>query len=140
MREKCSTFERLASERRLEAESLRCEVAKVKEEAEMARESERTHTDDLIQREERILGTLMKQLSQAQNDQVHLDEYAVEVDKVKRETLGTTPCHSCRRQTTHWRRPLSRSGRYQHPSVSIAPGLMAGSMCCCLCFTGLRVA
>ena len=66
-----------------QVETLKGALNKAKDDAQSAVESEKQHTDDLIQREERLLNTLMKQLNKAQNDQLQLDEYADEIDKVR---------------------------------------------------------
>ena len=66
----------------LQVSTLKDALNKAKDDAVIAVQSEKQNTDDLIQREERLLGTLMQQLNKAQNEQLQLDEYADEIDKV----------------------------------------------------------
>ncbi len=73
-----SQFEEKAGE----VSVLKSELDRAKDDAKTAVESEKQHTDDLIQREERLLNTLMTQLNKAQSEQLQLDEYSDEIDKV----------------------------------------------------------
>ncbi|QDZ21635.1 hypothetical protein HOP50_06g41620 [Chloropicon primus] len=79
---KLQNLESLVSEKTTEVGTLKVALSRAKDDALTAVESEKQHTDDLIKREERLLNTLMKQLNKAQNEQVQLDEYAEEIDKV----------------------------------------------------------
>lgn len=79
---KLASLETIVSEKNDEVGTLKAALDKAKDDALTAVESEKRHTDDLIKREEKLLNTLMRQLNKAQGEQVQLDEYADEIDKV----------------------------------------------------------
>lgn len=63
-------LESTIAEKTEEVEALQGALAEAKTTALSAVASERQHTDDLIQREEKLLGTLVHQLSQSQSDEL----------------------------------------------------------------------
>jgi len=66
----------------LEVSDLREQLIAAKEEALAVKEQERVHTEQLMEREKRLLGTLMAQLQQSQSEQLRLDDYCAEMEKV----------------------------------------------------------
>ena len=63
-------------------EKLTVALSQARDDSETAMESEKRNTDDLIEREEKLLNTLVKQLNHAQSEQLQLDEYSEEIEKV----------------------------------------------------------
>lgn len=65
-----------------ECDRLRAALVESKEEVIAMQDEERARTEELMERERRLLLTLMKQLQSSQQEQLRLDDYCEEMDKV----------------------------------------------------------
>ncbi|KAK3266183.1 hypothetical protein CYMTET_25174 [Cymbomonas tetramitiformis] len=65
-----------------ECDRLRAALVESKEEVITLQDDERARTEELMERERRLLLTLMKQLQSSQQEQLRLDDYCEEMDKV----------------------------------------------------------
>ncbi len=92
-------LESTIAEKTEEVEALQGALAEAKTTALSAVASERQHTDDLIQREEKLLGTLVHQLSQSQTDEL---VSAMQVPCVQASKRAIHPCtHPWMHARTH---------------------------------------